>query len=115
MAHKRWRDVGAIEFHSIPVGGEAHFIASSPHPGARCLLVFNMASVPEAEVHRWLAEALISQMKDGKAPGSSLLLALDDSDLRKRWGGYADLEKRLEEKSQSWRSLMEGLNVSWIV
>ncbi|MEZ0387772.1 MAG: DUF2868 domain-containing protein, partial [Verrucomicrobium sp.] len=112
-AHRRWRDVGQIEYHSVPVGGEAEFVAALPAPGARCLLAFNMATVPEAEVQRWLVEALLNLMRQ-KSPAPMLLLALDDADLRRRWSGFADMEKRLSDKAQSWKTIMDGLNVSWV-
>lgn len=114
LAHQEWRDVGEIDYRAIPVGGEADFVAALPEMGARCLLVFNMASVPEEEVHRWLVEALLNRMKSDPSPAVSLHLALDDTDLRRRWSGFADGEKRLADKAQSWKNLMAGLNVHWV-
>jgi hypothetical protein len=114
LAHQQWRDVGDIDYHSVPVGAEADFVATLPPTGARCLLVFNMAFVPEEEVQRWLVEALLNRMKNDKSSPVFLSVALDDADLRKRWSGFADGEKRLADKAQSWRSVMQGLNVNWV-
>jgi len=112
VAHKLWPDVGRLSFQSIPVGGEAEFV-STWTPGAdRLLLIFNMASTPETEVHRGLVEGLLK--KDGRQAGAtSCTLVLEDIEIRKRWSGFADSEKRLNDRTASWHEAMSTLPVTW--
>ena len=113
VAHRLWPDVGALAFHNVPVGGEPEFVTTW-EPGAdRILMIFSMASTPEAEVHRSLVEGLLK--KDGRSEGAlSCTLYLDDLEIRKRWSGFADADKRLADRTNSWKQTMDGLPVSWV-
>jgi len=111
-AHKLWPDVGRLSFASVPVGEETEFVSSWTTGAHRVLLIFNMASTPEAEVHRGLAQSLLE--KNGGAEGVlALVLALDDREIRKRWSGFGDSEKRLSDRHASWKQMMIGLDVKW--
>lgn len=108
LARQQWRDMGAAVFHAVPVGGEAEFVKGWKPSATRVLLVFNLAGTPEVEVHRWLAEALAQRRER-----TMMLLALDDTDLRKRWSAFADAEQRLKERDNSWRQMMRGLPIGF--
>lgn len=107
-ARRQWQDMGAAVFYAVPVGGEAEFVKGWKPSATRVLVIFNLAGTPEVEVHRSLAEAL-AQRKER----TMLLLALDDTDLEKRWSTFADAEQRLAEREKSWRQMMRGLPVGF--
>ncbi len=108
-AKKQWRDIGRAEFCAVPVGGEADFVKDWQPSTTRVLIIFNLAGTPEVEVHRWLAEALLERKSR-----SMMLLALDETELIKRWAGFADARQRLTERENSWRQMMRGLALSFL-
>lgn len=112
-AYLHWRDVGQLAFDSVPLGAEAEFVNAWLPPASRVMLVFNMATTPEAEVQRALVESLVKKLKTDKAVPVPLLLALDDADLRKRWGGFGDLPARLAERAAAWSEAMKGAGAMW--
>lgn len=112
-AYLHWRDMGHLEFDSVPVGGETEFVNSWLPAAPRVMLVFNMAATPETEVQRALVESVVKKLKGDKQVCSPLLLALDDADLRKRWSGFADLSARLAERSAVWNEAMNGTGAVW--
>lgn len=112
-AHARWRDVGRIEFDSVPVGREVEFMNSWLGQASRIMLVFNMSITPEAEVQRWLVESLVAKLKGHKGTSAPLLLALDETELRKRWSGFADTDKRMSERAGAWRTMLNGAGADW--
>ncbi len=108
LAYAKWRDVGPVECQSIPVGGETEFVAAWKPAATRLLVVFNLSVTPEIEVHRALVESLMAM-----ATGP-LLLALDDSEMKKRSAGFSDAAQRLAGRMELWKQIMEGLPVTWI-
>lgn len=114
-AHAHWRDLGAMNVLQIPVAGESEFIAGWQPGTTRVMLVFNMSNVPEAEVQRSVAEGIASKLLAERPASFPLLLALDGGELRRRWSGFADSEKRLEGREASWREMMKGVPAEWVV
>lgn len=112
-AYLHWRDVGQLGFESVPLGGETEFVNAFVPSSARVMLVFNMAATPETEVQRALVHSLGNKLKEGQSPGATLLLALDDVDLRKRWAGFGDLPARLAERSAAWSDAMNESGAIW--
>jgi len=106
-ARARWHDAGKVTFIMIPVSREVEFARAWQAGTPRLLLIFNMAATPEPEVHRALVETLLAKQRE-------LSLALDDTDLKKRWSGFADGAARLQERSALWRRTMSGLPVMWL-
>lgn len=108
MAYSRWRDVGPVECQSIPMGGETEFIAAWKSSASRLMLVFNLSVTPEIEVQRVLVESLLAKTS------TMLLLALDDSGMKKRSAGFSDAAQRLNDRMDLWKRMMDGLPVTWI-
>jgi hypothetical protein len=108
-----WRDVGQLAFESVPVGGEAEFVNAWVPATPRVMVVFNMAATPEPEVQRALVESLADKLQAARDGATSLLLALDDADLRERWAGFGDLAARLAERSAAWSETMDGCGAVW--
>ncbi len=113
LARTRWRDAGAVDCRVVAPGGETDFIGSWRPAAPRILLVFNLAATPETEVHRALAESLLSKLHQ-TSPAAVLALALDDTELKKRWSGFADAGSKIETRTASWREVMRGLEAEWI-
>lgn len=107
-ARRQWQDMGSAVFYAVPVGGEADFVKDWKPSASRVMVIFNLSGTPEVEVHRWLADAL-AQRKER----TMMLLALDDTDLKKRWSAFADAEQRLKERDNTWRQMMRGLPVGF--
>lgn len=113
LARTRWRDAGGVDCRVITPGDETEFIAGWTPAAPRTLLVFNLAATPEAEVHRVLAEGIMAKHHQSST-AAVLALALDDSELLKRWSGFADAESKIEARKASWRDVMRGLAADWI-
>lgn len=113
LARTRWRDAGGVDCRVITPGGETDFIRSWKPAASRILLVFNLAATPESEVHRALAEGILAKLQQS-SPTAVLALALDDTELLKRWSGFADAASKIEARIASWRDVMRGLATDWI-
>jgi hypothetical protein len=112
-AYLHWRDVGQVAFEKVPPGAEREFADAWSPAATRVMLVFNMAATPEPEVQRTLVDSLVGKLKGVKGTGPSLLLALDDADLRRRWAGFGDLPARLAERASVWNEVMRGSGAVW--
>ncbi len=108
MAYARWRDVGLVDCHSIPVGEETEFIAAWKPTASRLMVVFNLSVTPETEVQRSLVEGLLAKTS------ATLLFALDDTEMKKRSAGFSDAAQRLTARTDLWKRMMEGLPVTWL-
>lgn len=108
LAYSKWRDVGPVECHSIPIGEEAEFVAAWEPTASRLMVVFNLSVTPELEVQRALVESLLAKTS------TALLVALDDAEMKKRSAGFSDAAQRLSARANSWKQMMEGLSVTWI-
>jgi hypothetical protein len=113
LARSRWRDAGGVDCHTIAPGGETDFVSTWKPVAPRILLVFNLATTPETEVHRALAEGMLARLQQ-TSPAATLVLALDDTELKKRWVGFADASSKLETRTASWHDVMRGLAAEWI-
>jgi hypothetical protein len=113
LARTRWRDAGAVDCRVIAPGGEPDFLSAWTPAAPRILLVFNLAATPEAEVHRALAEGISARLHEAN-PAAVLALTLDETELEKRWSGFADAAAKLKARVASWRDVMRGLAADWI-
>ena len=113
LARTRWRDAGGVDCRAVAPGGETDFVSAWTPAAPRILLVFNLATTPETEVHRALAEGVLAKLHQA-CPGVVLVLALDDTELKRRWSGFADAGSKFEVRAASWRDVMRGLAADWI-
>jgi hypothetical protein len=112
-AHQHWKDVGQVDFQSVPVAEETEYLETWRPTAPRVLLVFNMSNVPEAEIQREVAEG-VSRKLQANLSSAPLVVALEDRELRQRWSGFADGERRLADRLATWRETMNGLPVEWL-
>lgn len=109
FARQHWAETGSFQFTAIPVGDEILFADKWEAPaGQRLMLVFNLASVPEIEIHRWLAVAIQDKVKASRS-SVGYFIVTDDYAVRKRWSGYADYAERLAGRQASWRNVLQNL------
>ncbi len=71
------------------------------------IIIFNMASTPEEDIHGRLLEGLKEQAMEGRI-ARQLLLILDESVYRKRMNEQGGLRFRIEERRAAWQSLAKA-------
>ena len=121
-AQARWRtwlrgrgaDIGPLRLETMKVGTEADFASRWQITSEPAMLVVNAALTPEHEVHRELVEELSRKLGGGKNSAPPLIVAVDETELRKRWAGYGDVADRLKNRVASWKEVLRGLPVDWI-
>lgn len=113
-ARQYWPDMGSARFITIPAGSEADFVENwTPPKEPFLLLVFNLASVPEIEVHRWLVEAVIHKWSTVRSH-PTLTILLDETALHQRWSGFADYQERLAKRRSNWQQTFHDLPVQFL-
>ena len=117
----RWRswlrgrgaDIGQLHLKPVRVGDEEEFVEKWDPPFEPVMLVINAALTPEEEVHRTMVGDLVQKLESNQA-AAPLIVSVDDTELRKRWAGFADCADRLKTRTLSWRETLRGLTVDWI-
>ena len=71
------------------------------------LLLFNLASTPEAENHGTFARGVAEQIRAAKS-GTSTAALLDESSYRQRLGAQADSDTRLTARRSAWEDMLHG-------
>lgn len=71
------------------------------------LLLFNLASTPEAENHGTFARGVVEQIKAAKS-GTSTAALLDESSYRARLGAQADSDTRLTARRAAWEDMLHS-------
>jgi hypothetical protein len=69
------------------------------------VLLFSLASTPEAENHGAFALAVRKQVEGGP---THLLILLEEGALRRRLQGSPSAERRLTERRRSWAAVLAG-------
>lgn len=77
------------------------------------LLLFNLASTPEAENHGTFANSLANKLSHAKQ-GTSIAAFLDESGYQKRVGMQAGGDARLAERREAWHSMLVPAGVTMI-
>jgi hypothetical protein len=67
------------------------------------ILLFNLASTPEAENHGALVAGVRGRIKGG---ATALLVLLDDSSFRHKLRGQGSAERRIEDRLEAWRAVL---------
>jgi hypothetical protein len=84
----------------VPYGDEADAAACTPPPGCTAvLLLVDLATTPEAEVHGRLLDSLARA-----APQARRLLLVDEAGYQRRLGAG---DPRLAERRRAWQQLAE--------
>ncbi|MEO7634783.1 MAG: hypothetical protein ABIS38_03930 [Sphingomicrobium sp.] len=90
---------------AIPYGEEEVWLAATPDLANfdQLILLFSLASTPEAENHG----ALVAAVKQRIAgTGTHLLVLLDDSSFRRKSRGQGAADQRLHERLSAWNAVL---------
>jgi len=95
---------------SIAYGEEDHWLERQSSQWANAdqlILLFNLASTPEAENHG----ALVEQLQKRLHGQVELTVLLDDSNFMHKLRGQASAPRRLEERLHAWRAVLAACEV----
>lgn len=87
----------------VPPGEEDDFLAAWKPDGGCAILVFNLATTPEPEVHRQLAAEVRRRLTASGQP-ADLTVLLDATSIGNRWP-----PEKTAGRERLWNSLLEGL------
>lgn len=105
----RFGGMARAEYVRIPAGDEDDFVAMWQPNSPLLVVLFNMASTPEAEVQRRLVND-IRQRVLTKHPEPELVILLDGTSLAGRWS-----DDKIAGREKLWSRMMEGLGAEIIV
>lgn len=91
-----------LDFLVIPSGDEDEFAADWVPQTHGVIVLFQLATTPEAEVQRKLVADLRGKLRSRFADGK-LIALLDVAGIRSRW-----TEDHIESRRQLWRQMLEG-------
>lgn len=106
---KRFGGMARPEYQCIPAGDEDEFAAAWEPVSANVMMLFNMATTPEAEVQRRLVSDVRQRLLTKHAE-PELIVLLDGTSLTGRWP--AD---KVAGREQLWSRMVEGLTSEVIV
>ena len=98
----------------VPYGAEESWIGangSSLPQADQLILLFSLASTPEAENHGAFAQLV----RDRLTGGTGLTLLIDDSAFRERLRGQASAQRRLDERLGAWRQVLLATGIEPVV
>jgi hypothetical protein len=90
----------------IPYGDEDEWLAREGHSlgnADQLIILFNLASTPEAENHGALVAGVRQRIG---AAGTGLLVVLDDSSFRRKLRGQSSADSRIQERLETWKSVL---------
>jgi len=96
---------------SIAYGQEDEWLASAGF-GAdtdHLLILFNLASTPEAENHGALAVGISSALRRDRS-GAGLTALLDESAYRERLAAQAGADGRIDSRRRAWAQVLQGIS-----
>lgn len=99
----------------VPYGAEDRWLASEGRELGRAdqlVLLFAMASTPEAENHGAFARGVRDRLVGG---GTGLTLLIDDSSFRERLRGQPSASRRLDERAAAWRGVLAPVGTAPVV
>lgn len=96
----------------IAYGAEDEWLAGEGEQlaaGDQLILLFSLASTPEAENHGALVQGVRKRIG---TTGTQLLVLLDDTNFRRKLGTGASAQRRLQERLDTWKSVLAATGVS---
>ncbi|MFO1482979.1 MAG: DUF2868 domain-containing protein [Verrucomicrobiaceae bacterium] len=105
----RFGGMARAEYIRIPAGEEDEFTAAWQPASPQVVMLFNMATTPEAEVQRRLVSDVRQRLLTKHAE-PELVVLLDGTSLAGRWSA-----EKVAGREQLWSSMVEGLATEVIV
>jgi hypothetical protein len=106
---ERFGGLARADYTRIPAGDEDDFAALWQPAGPLVVMLFNMATTPEAEVQRRLVNDIRQRLLT-KHPEPEFVILLDGTSLGGRWP-----EDKIAGRERLWSQMMEGLGAEVIV
>ncbi|MCF7784771.1 MAG: DUF2868 domain-containing protein [Prosthecobacter sp.] len=106
---ERFGGMARAEYVRIPAGEEDEFAAAWQPVCANLVMIFNMATTPEAEVQRRLVSDVRQRLLTKHAE-PELIVLLDGTSLAGRWS-----PEKIAGREQLWSQMVEGLASEVIV
>lgn len=106
---ERFGGMARAEYLRIPAGDEDEFAAAWQPASAQLVMLFNMATTPEAEVQRRLVADVRQRLLTRHAE-PELVVLLDGTSLTGRWS-----PEKIAGREQLWSQMVEGLASEVIV
>lgn len=106
---ERFGSTARPQYTRIPAGDEDDFAARWQPAGPVVVMLFNMATTPEAEVQRRLVNDIRQRLLT-KHPDPDFIILLDGTSLGGRWP-----EDKIAGRERLWSQMMEGLGAEVIV
>jgi len=106
---ERFGGMARAEYVRIPAGDEDEFAAEWQPVSANLVMLFNMATTPEAEVQRRLVSDVRQRLLTKHAE-PELIVLLDGTSLAGRWS-----PEKVAGREQLWSQMVEGLASEVIV
>lgn len=106
---ERFGGLARADYTRIPAGDEDDFAALWQPAGPLVVVLFNMATTPEAEVQRRLVNDIRQRLLT-KHPEPEFVILLDGTSLGGRWP-----EDKIAGRERLWSQMMEGLGAEVIV
>lgn len=100
---------------SVPYGAEDRWLAAQGAELGRAdqlVLLYGMASTPEAENHGAFARGVREALVGG---GTALTLLIDDSSFRERLRGQPSADRRLDDRLAAWREVLAPVGTAPVV
>lgn len=108
-ARERHGALAEPEMIHVPFGGEEEFIAAWRPSCSKVMLIFNLATTPEAEVQRRLA-AGVRQVLAAARADAELAVLLDATSIGNRWS-----PEKKAGRERLWAEMLEGLTDEIII
>jgi hypothetical protein len=105
----RFGGMARAEYVRIPAGDEDEFAAEWQPVSARLVMLFSMATTPEAEVQRRLVSDVRQRLLTKHAE-PELIVLLDGTSLAGRWSA-----EKIAGREHLWTQMVEGLASEVIV
>ncbi|MFM7606464.1 MAG: hypothetical protein ACKO8Z_14880 [Prosthecobacter sp.] len=106
---ERFGSTARPQYTRIPAGDEDDFAARWQPAGPMVVMLFNMATTPEAEVQRRLVNDIRQRLLT-KHSDPDFIVLLDGTSLGGRWP-----DDKITGRERLWSQMMEGLGVEVIV
>ena len=98
-----------------PYGAEEDWLAHIPpdEDADLHIVLFSLSATPEAENHATFVR-LLREFYASARQGVRVAALVDEQPFRAHFAGQAGLDRRIEERLESWRTMMAGVNTAMV-
>lgn len=98
-----------------PYGAEEDWLAHIPpdEDADLHIVLFSLSATPEAENHATFVR-LLREFYASASQGVRVAALVDEQPFRAHFAGQAGLDRRIEDRLESWRTMMAGVNTAMV-